>query len=79
MTGWIRSGRTFQPRLTLEHTGYSGEARRQWCLRFIARNGRTAECGLQAMDVNTAVEAWHEAADFLKRIGCKPLARDGKE
>lgn len=71
--GWIRRKHTFQPRLTLEHTGYSGESRWQWCLAFVSSHGRTAEGGLRCADEASVAEVWREARDFLCRIGAKPL------
>lgn len=55
--------------MTVEHTGWSGSTRRQWCLTFHNKRGGTTEAGLRAMDDEPFERAWAEAADFLKAIG----------
>lgn len=80
--GWKRKkAGAFQPRITLEHTGYSGDADKQWCLQFLSSNGRTASCGLSGLaSTHTLAQAMNEAFDFLRRIGCEPVcAQLGRE
>lgn len=77
---WKRRGRTriWQPRVTLEHTGFSGDHRWQWCLSF-----DTSSCGgplLGDDDGRSAAEAWAYFRRYLERIGAHPIleARDDK-
>jgi hypothetical protein len=76
MAGWIwkKSRNVFKPRLTLEHTGYSGQGFRQWCLQFANKRGGIATCGLSAMDDAPVDAAWAEARQFLCAINAEPVS-----
>lgn len=68
---WKRRGRVFKPRLTLEHTGYSGDGDWQWELSFRSSRGRMATAGLELVSRENATEAWTRARDFLCAVGCR--------
>lgn len=73
---WKRRARknVWQPRLTLEHTGFSGDVRWQWCLDF-----DRSSCGgplLGDEGGRTPAEAWQGFRRFLERIGAHPVSRE---
>jgi len=71
---WRRGKHQFKPRLTLEHTGFSGESTRQWCLTFISRQGRQASCGLNLVTDDSPRQAAENACRFLQNIGAEWMA-----
>ena len=77
---WMKlSGRKtvmFQPRLTAEHTNYSGSGARQWVLSNVpGKHLQRATLGLRMVSTTTVGEAWKDAAGFLCRIGARPVRR----
>lgn len=65
---------TFKPKLTLEHTGYSGDVDWQWCLSFPnKRGGRISSCGLELASQCSPREAIARAVEYLQKIGAEPV------
>ena len=68
---WSRRGRPFQPRLTLEHTGYSGPDDWQWCVSFLSSGGRMATGGLGLVSRENVTDTWTRARNFLCAVNAK--------
>jgi hypothetical protein len=79
---WARTSRgrnaLFQPRLTLEHTGWSGSRRWQWSCEFLGNRG-PASFGLGCSDEMTVERAWARFREHLLKFGYRPVNRGGAE
>lgn len=72
MWAWKTKGTAFRPRLTIEHTGYSGDVRWQWCIACPSKRGSRMEWGGPLVHQASPQEAWASFARQLERMGATP-------